>query len=119
MPDAPIPAPDRPAAGCRRRLLGAASLRSTALAVAVPVLRSAGREHGPNLRAEHRVRSVGNAPAVGPLPRLVTGAGAELPIGQLLGMLVTAPEHRIGYQRSLFRHWIDADGIGCDTRREV
>ncbi len=46
-------------------------------------------------------------------------AGAELPIGQLLALLVTAPEDRTGYLRSLFRHWIDADGDGCDTRREV
>ena len=34
-------------------------------------------------------------------------------------MLVTAPEHRTGYHHSLFRLWIDADGDGCDTRREV
>ena len=38
---------------------------------------------------------------------------------QLLGLLVTAPEDRSGYDRDLFRHWIDADGDGCDTRREV
>lgn len=37
----------------------------------------------------------------------------------LLGLLTTAPEDRTGYDRDLFRHWIDADGDGCDTRREV
>lgn len=29
------------------------------------------------------------------------------------------PEHIGGYDRDLFRHWIDADRDGCDTRREV
>lgn len=45
--------------------------------------------------------------------------GAELTLIQLLNVLPVAPEDRTGYDRSLFRHWIDADGDGCDTRREV
>jgi hypothetical protein len=45
--------------------------------------------------------------------------GAETTLAGLLGLLVTSPENRTGYDRSLFRHWIDADGNGCDTRREV
>lgn len=31
----------------------------------------------------------------------------------------TAPDHIGGYDRSLFKHWIDADKNGCDTRKEV
>jgi hypothetical protein len=34
-------------------------------------------------------------------------------------MLPEASEQRDGYSRDLFRHWIDADGDGCDTRHEV
>ena len=37
----------------------------------------------------------------------------------LLDDLVVAAEQPGGYDRDLFRHWIDADGDGCDTRREV
>lgn len=38
---------------------------------------------------------------------------------QFLARLATAPEHPGGYVRTLFVHWIDADGDGCDTRDEV
>jgi hypothetical protein len=33
--------------------------------------------------------------------------------------LRTSPEYVGGYDRSLFKHWIDADRNGCDTRKEV
>jgi hypothetical protein len=37
----------------------------------------------------------------------------------LLGLLATAPENTSAYSRDAFRHWVDADGNGCDTRAEV
>jgi len=33
--------------------------------------------------------------------------------------LVTAPDYEGEYKRSAFRHWVDADKNGCDTRAEV
>jgi DNA uptake protein ComE-like DNA-binding protein len=38
---------------------------------------------------------------------------------ELLSLLTIEPEFQNGYDRSLFRHWIDESGNGCDTRREV
>ncbi|MEY4223299.1 MAG: hypothetical protein RIS33_233 [Actinomycetota bacterium] len=38
---------------------------------------------------------------------------------QVLDTLVVAPEDGAGYSRSSFKHWIDEDRDGCDTRREV
>lgn len=48
-----------------------------------------------------------------------TNAPAPAPDASLLASLRIEPEYPSGYDRDLFRHWIDADGDGCDTRREV
>jgi hypothetical protein len=64
-----------------------------------------------------------NVPSVAPSPAPSSATpaapGVGLPLAELLAMLATTPEQRAGYDRSLFRHWIDADLDGCDTRREV
>jgi hypothetical protein len=50
------------------------------------------------------------APSVRAATVLLHDAVADLPTGT---------ESRTGYQRSSFRHWIDADRDGCNTRYEV
>jgi hypothetical protein len=37
----------------------------------------------------------------------------------LLASMVIKPEVTSGYDRGLFKHWIDADGDGCNAREEV
>ena len=40
-------------------------------------------------------------------------------IAELLAAIRVAPETPEGYDRHRFRHWVDADRDGCDTREEV
>lgn len=56
--------------------------------------------------------------ALGVLATSVPGTITGTPLG-LLAALPTAAEAGAGYDRALFVHWVDDDGDGCDTRREV
>jgi hypothetical protein len=58
--------------------------------------------------------SIGTAPT----PALAA-ATYSAPFQTAINELPTAAESRTGYNRDLFRHWVDADGDGCDTRKEV
>ncbi|MEU4970052.1 HNH endonuclease family protein [Streptomyces smyrnaeus] len=43
----------------------------------------------------------------------------DLPVAQAIDALPVGKENRAGYKRSKFKHWIDADKDGCNTRLEV
>ena len=66
--------------------------------------------------------SLTGAPAtVGPAPAPAApakGSTADTALS-LLASVRVARENPNGYQRTKFRHWVDADGDGCDTREEV
>ncbi|MER8072984.1 HNH endonuclease family protein [Streptomyces sp. NPDC094034] len=47
------------------------------------------------------------------------GDVVTMPVRDVLAALPVQEEDRDGYERSKFRHWIDADRDGCNTRAEV
>ena len=54
-----------------------------------------------------------------PAQPAATTAPQDGGLAALLTQLVIEDEFPSGYDRDLFRHWIDADRDGCDARREV
>ncbi|MFC7900240.1 HNH endonuclease family protein [Streptomyces griseoincarnatus] len=47
------------------------------------------------------------------------GETIVLPVRDALAALAVQDEDRTGYERTKFRHWVDADRDGCNTRSEV
>lgn len=57
--------------------------------------------------------------AVQPAPAAQAAETYSAPFLTAISDLPVATEVRTGYSRDLFKHWIDADGDGCNTRNEV
>jgi len=53
------------------------------------------------------------------VPTAAQAATYSAPLSQAIAELPVAGEVRTGYDRDLFRLWVDADGDGCSTRNEV
>ncbi|MFF2374899.1 HNH endonuclease family protein [Streptomyces xiamenensis] len=56
---------------------------------------------------------------VGPAYAADAGEEVALPLSEAIASLLVESEDRTGYARSAFRHWVDENADGCDTRREV
>jgi uncharacterized protein DUF1524 len=62
---------------------------------------------------------VAAALTVQPAPAAEAAESYSAPFLTAISDLPVASEVRTGYDRTLFNHWIDADGDGCSTRNEV
>ncbi|MFH8485308.1 HNH endonuclease family protein [Streptomyces longisporoflavus] len=58
-------------------------------------------------------------PAVSPHAAPKAGERVTKPLMAALKALPVREEDRTGYQRTAFKHWVDADKDGCSTRAEV
>ncbi|MEU1010990.1 HNH endonuclease family protein [Streptomyces sp. NPDC005890] len=52
-------------------------------------------------------------------PAAAPGDSVTLPVRDAFAQLVVSDEDRTGYERTAFRHWVDADRDGCNTRAEM
>ncbi|WP_078862619.1 HNH endonuclease family protein [Streptomyces sp. NRRL F-5123] len=71
------------------------------------------------LAASAALLSPATATAAGPGAARAAGQTVTLPVRDALAQLPVTAEDRTGYQRTAFKHWVDADKDGCDTRKEV
>ncbi len=92
--------------------------RETPIAPSTFVVQSESQKIEPTQSAPAVTESESSKPE--PKPSATASPASEpTSLQELILQLVIAPEFPDGYDRDLFRHWIDVDGNGCNTRREV
>lgn len=89
-----------------------------AIAVAVGCVSSSSSATSASLEARKTTTTVKKKKVVTTTvaPKGSTGAKTALAV---LATITVQNERPKGYSRSLFKHWVDADGDSCDTREEV
>lgn len=110
--------------GVAGQLLTAGLLLAAALLVGIVLVAphpGAAATASPSPRPSPSAGAVEPSPSQSPTsgPSHAEGTPGELTLAELLSLLRVGPEDRQGYDRSLFPTWTDADGDGCNTRREV
>lgn len=78
-----------------------------------------GASEMPELVAVIVAATMGIAVASAPTTAAASAAATAVPLREAVAALPVAEEVRDGYQRDRFRHWIDEDKDGCNTRAEV
>lgn len=69
--------------------------------------------------AKKTTTTVKNKKVVTTTTSVTKGATGSPTALSVLGTITVEKEYSSGYNRALFKHWIDANSNGCDTREEV
>lgn len=102
-----------------RRARTAAIVVFPALAIAVSVACSGSPQVPANASSSKVVSAQAVSATSVPNQTVPAKTGAATTALQLLGRITVARERPAGYNRALFKHWIDADRDSCNTREEV
>jgi hypothetical protein len=91
---------------------------TTPVGVLVGVVMAVASAIIPNLDSGDQVPA--ETPPAGTVTAEVPEEPTSTEVESLLAQLQVAPEGpREGYAREAFKHWVDGDGDGCDTREEI